>query len=114
MLILGLPAVSLAVAVVALLRSAPARLRSECDEARRQSLKACEQADLLTTAWQATRNELQSLLDQMADERERATKDRARARSERQRAEQTKAEPVTREDRIAELRRKSGLLNSLQ
>lgn len=112
-LVLGLSALALLFSGLALTRSTPASLRSECEEARSRSLKACAEVEALRGAWEAARVEFTGMVEQLIEERERALKARQRAQAERTRAEQTgngPTGPESKQARMNRLRRESGVL----
>lgn len=116
-LILAFSALAAALACLALTRSAPARVLKQCELALQNARAAGAEVEQLRSEWQGKRAEMNTILEAVEDERERAQKDRARARAERQRAEQTAGngppQPESRAELLARLRRESGLLSGV-
>lgn len=88
-------------------------LRNPPESLRKMSREALDRSIATQTANEAFKADVSSILGAIQDERERAEKLRARARAAQQRAEQADGQqqlPQSRDEVLAELRGKAGLL----
>jgi hypothetical protein len=109
-LALTLSGVGIALGLLALTRSVPARLREETETALRASRDAVDRCDRLSATWEAAKVEYGTILESMELERENLQRHRSRlsAAASRERNNEP-PEPQSREDLLAQLRVESGM-----
>jgi hypothetical protein len=109
-LALTLSGVGIVLALLALTRSVPARLREETETALRAARDAQDRADRLGSTWEAAKADYGAILEAVNAERETIQRHRARLSAQESRERNSgPAHEETRDEMLARLRAEAGM-----
>lgn len=112
-LALALSAIGIGLALVALTRSVPARLREETETALHAARDASDRVDRMTATWEAAKADYGTILDAVSLERETIQRHRAKLSAAQSReGGGAPPGPQSRDEMLAGLRVEAGMTNT--